>query len=206
LIFLPSGLSTIVTAMLCGRLLNGAKPLMAPQGLIALGMVGFALSMWMLSHLSPQSGEGDIQLALIIRGASMGFLLTPITVASLSSLRAAEIAQGAGLTNLFRQLGGSFGIAVINTYLTQMTDTHRSYLVGDIFSGNQSLGQRHSGLAEHLIAHGYSAASASGVAMGMVDRSVQVQSQTMAYNDSFQLICLAFVLALPALFLLRKGR
>lgn len=206
LIFLPGGLATIATTLLCGRILNGKKPLLHPAFLIAAGMIGFAASMAILGQMTPQSGETDTQLGLIIRGASLGLLLTPITVASLASLSGAEIAQGAGLTNLFRQLGGSLGIAAINTYVVRMTDVHRSDLVSNIYSGNILSFVRESQAAHRLIAHGYSGVSASTAALEVVDRAVQTQAQTLAYSDAFFLIGATFLLAMPALWLLRKRR
>ena len=63
LVFLPGGLATIVGTVLCGRLLNGAKPLVKPPVLVILGMTIFAGSQWLLGHLSPQSGVSDTQSA-----------------------------------------------------------------------------------------------------------------------------------------------
>ena len=109
----------------------------------------------------------------MVRGASLGLLLTPITVASLSGLTGAEIAQGAGLTNLFRQLGGSFGIAAINTYIVKMTAFHRADLVADVSSGGPALLERQAALAHRLLAFGDSPADAQAAATGLVDRAVQ---------------------------------
>ena len=205
LIFLPGGLATIASTVLAGRLLNGANPLVKPPALILLGMAGFAGSMWLLGQLTPQSGEADTQLGLVVRGASLGLLLTPITVASLSGLTGAEVAQGAGLTNLFRQLGGSFGIAAINTYIVKMTAFHRADLVADVFSGGPALLERQAALAHRLLAFGDSPAAAQAAATGLVDRAVQTQATVLAYNDAFLLIGIAFLLALPAVLLFRSA-
>ncbi|MDR3710974.1 MAG: DHA2 family efflux MFS transporter permease subunit [Capsulimonadaceae bacterium] len=205
LIFLPGGLATIVTSVLCGRVLQAANPVNSARPLIALGLVGFAASMLLLGYQTPNSGMLEMQIGLIIRGASMGLLLTPITVASLSCLTGAEIAQGAGLTNLFRQLGGSFGIAIINTYVTQMTDTHRSYLVANIRLTSMEYLTRHAQIVQRLEVFGYSPVSAAAASLGVVDHAVQTQARMLAYNDAFQLIGLAFLFALPVLLLLRRG-
>ncbi len=205
LVFLPGGLATIVGTILCGQLLNGARPLVKPPVLIFFGMVIFAGSQWMLGHLSTQSGIPDTQIGLIIRGAGLGFFLTPVTVASLSTLRGAEIAQGAGLTNLARQLGGSFGIAVINTYVTNHAAYHRANLLSNIFSGNLTLSVRLASITQRFIEHGYSQASAQAASLGALEHAVDAQSLTMAYNDAFILIATVFLFAAPAalLFVLR---
>ena len=206
LIFLPGGVATIIGTVMCGRLLNGATPLVKPPVLVITGMLLFAASQWILGHLTPQSGVPDSMVGLIVRGAALGLLLTPITVASLSSLKGTEVAQGAGLTNLARQLGGSFGIAAINTYVTSQTAYHRSDLVGNIYSGNASLDTRVAGMAGHFVTDGFNLSQAHSAAIGSVEHIVQAQALTMSYDDAFVLICVIFLLATPAalLFVHRK--
>ncbi|MCW3062338.1 MAG: Inner rane component of tripartite multidrug resistance system [Capsulimonas sp.] len=206
LLFLPAGVVTIIGTILAGRLLNGANPLVKPPVLIAIGLIGFSLSQWLLGHLSPQSGRPDIEIGLMLRGVGMGFLFTPITVASLGSLKGAEIAQGAGLTNLFRQLGGSFGIAIINTYVTSHTAAHRADLVGFLSPGNTVMLDRLGAIAHRLVGQGMSVPAAQQGAWGIVERVVERQSATMAYDDAFLLLAAAFAFSLPALLLFRKGK
>ena len=148
-----------------------------------------------------------MQLGLIFRGAGLGLLLTPVTVASLSSLSGPEIAQGAGLTNLFRQLGGSFGIAIVNTFVTNMAQHHRSDLVSNLYSGNSFLSDRINGLAGVFHADGYSLSGAHNAAVASIERLVQDQSLTMAYDDAFQLIAAISFFAIPAaLLFVRRGQ
>ncbi|MGI4789897.1 MAG: DHA2 family efflux MFS transporter permease subunit [Janthinobacterium lividum] len=198
LLFLPGGVATIIGTMLCGRLLNGANPLVKPPILVVMGLGVFAFSQYLLGHLTPQSGTDDVQLGLILRGAGLGLLLTPVTVASLGSLKGSEIAQGAGLTNLFRQLGGSFGIAIVNTYVTNMAQHHRSDLVSDLYSGNTILSSRISGLTGHFLSDGYGLTGAHDAAVASIERLIGTQSLTMAYDDAFQLIAAISFLAIPA--------
>ncbi len=195
--FIPGGAATIVGTLICGRLLNGQKPLIKPALLVLFGMSVFALSQWMLSQMTSSSGTSDTQIGLVVRGAALGFLLTPITVASLQSLRGSEVAQGAGLTNLARQLGGSFGIAAINTYVTSQTAFHRSILASNIYSGNLLLEERIHNLKNMLYLDGYSTTSAHAGAVDLIDRAVQIQALTMSYNDAFLLIAIVFGAATP---------
>ena len=207
LLFLPGGFATIVGTLLCGRLLNGAAPLVKPAFLILFGMAVFAFSQWMLSQMTSQSGTADTIVGLIIRGAGLGFLLTPITVASLQSLKPNEVAQGAGLSNLARQLGGSFGIAAINTYVTNQTAFHRSNLVTHIYSGNMLVGSRISGLTQRFIECGFSPTDAHASAIASVNGALQAQALTLSYDDAFLLISVVFVIAAPlALLFFRKTK
>jgi DHA2 family multidrug resistance protein len=49
----------------------------------------------------------------------MGLLFTPLTTLALSRIPKQKIAQASGLFNVIRQLGGSFGVAIMGALLTR---------------------------------------------------------------------------------------
>ncbi len=204
LVLLPGGLATGAAAMFCGRALNGAKPLVDPRILIFIGMGIFVVSMWMLGHLSPQSGESDTRMGLIIRGLGLGFLFAPINFIVFAALKGPEIPQASGLINLARQLGGSFGIAVLNTYIYNQEAFHRANIVSYMNAGNPAFVARQDGLARSFVANGYSQEAGQQASLRALDHLVQGQAATMSYNDAFLLLGITFVLALPAVFLLGR--
>jgi DHA2 family multidrug resistance protein len=160
--------------------------------------------MWTLGHLTSSAGEGDARIALIIRGAAMGLLFTPINNAAFGSLEPSEAQQASGLINLARQLGGSFGIAVLSTYLTRHVQFHRADLAANFFAGNPAFDQRYAGAVANLVAHGSSTLQAQQTAYGLLDLSLMKQATMLAYNDSWLLILLSFLVVAPAVLVLRK--
>ena len=141
----------------------------------------------------------------MVRGFGLGLVFIPISTVAFAGLQGAEIAQGAARYNLMRQLGGSFGIAVLNTYIVKMTAYHRADLVSHLHPGDPLFQQRIHGAAGALMANGgYSLASAQAAALHLMDHLVQAQAMTMAYNNAFILLGLTFALALPAVLLLRR--
>src|SRR3954463_6894824 len=206
LAMLPGGIATMCTAILCGRLLNGAKPLADGRMLILIGMSAFAFSMWTLGHLTTAAGEADARYALIIRGLAMGFLFVPINNAAFGSLKPQEAQQASGLINLSRQLGGSFGIAILGAYLTRHIAYHRADLAMNTYVGNPAFDQRYQGAIQSLIQHGTPAVQAQQGAMALVQAGVMKQAAMLAYNDSWILILLSFLAVVPAVFLIKKSR
>jgi DHA2 family multidrug resistance protein len=206
LVLMPGGIATGVSAIVCGQLLNGKQQLVNPRLLIVLGMILFTYSMWDLGHLTTASGEPDTRLALIFRGAGLGLLFTPINLAAFNSLKGVEIAQGASMLNLMRQLGGSFGIALLSTYVTKMTARHYAALATYIYPGNPAFEQRMSLLTNGFVAKGYDLASAKQAALQVIGGILQTQALTMSYNDAFLLIGLSVVAVSPAIFLLRSRK
>jgi MFS transporter, DHA2 family, multidrug resistance protein len=204
LVLLPGGIATGISAILCGRMLNGDRPLVDYRLAIVFGLVIFCISMWDLGHLTAQSGIDDTRIALIVRGFGLGFLFTPLNLAAFSSLKPWEIPQAAGLINLARQLGGSFGIALLSTYITNKAHFHQAILSEHLNAGNLMLAERLNAVQMNLMAHGYSPALAKAAAMGQIAQSVGLQARTMSFNDGFLLILLSCIAASPAIFILRR--
>ena len=77
-------------------------------------------SMWKLGHLTTAAGEADVALALIIRGVGARLAVHADQQRRVRQPQAAaRRSRRRGSINLSRQLGGSFGIAVLGTYLTR---------------------------------------------------------------------------------------
>ena len=126
-ILFPAGLAILVGIGICGALIQKGFD---PRILIGVGIATFMLANWDLGHLSPQSDAHSTLMGQVLRGLGIGFLFIPVSVSAYSTLKGAQIAQGTALWNLSLQLGGSLGIAALNTYVVNMTAYHRAVLDG----------------------------------------------------------------------------
>ena len=113
LLLLPGALIALVGLMVSGRLLQSG---LSPVVIIAAGFLCFIYFNWRMSVIDLDTSPGYITLSLIFRALGMAFLTVPLTALAVSSLKATDIPQGAALNNMMRQLGGTFGISIINTY------------------------------------------------------------------------------------------
>lgn len=62
----------------------------------------------------------------------MGLIFLPATTMSLAGLQGKDAAQAAGLTSMVRQLGGSFGVALVGTFIERSTAYHRADLAPNL--------------------------------------------------------------------------
>lgn len=205
LVLMPGAIATGCAAMLSGRLLSGEKRLVSPRILIVTGMILFIISMWDLGHLTIFSGEPDARYALIFRGFGLGLLFTPINLAAFSTLKGVEIAQGASLLNLARQLGGSFGIAYLGTHIANQNTVHYSMLSANLSPGNPAFDTRLQLMQEVFIRRGYDVVTAHSAALAGIRRMVEAQAMVMSFNDAFLLIGLTVTVVSPCVFLLRSA-
>jgi len=206
LALLPGGIATGGSILLCGAILNRPKPLFDIRLVIASGTIVTMISMWMLGHLSTESGSSATALALLLRGLGTGLLFVPINQAAFASLKKSELQQASGLLNLSRQLGGSFGIAMLATYVQQHIQLHRVDLLSNYTAANGVFMQRLQGIAGGLASHGMSAIQAHTAALKLLELNLMRQAMVMSYNDAFLVILLINLITLPAVLLLRRPK
>ncbi|XZF16104.1 DHA2 family efflux MFS transporter permease subunit [Chitinophagaceae bacterium MMS25-I14] len=205
LLLLPGALLAIGGLIISARLLQrGISPLV----MITFGMGFFALFSWQMSGLNLQAGDTDITLPLLWRGVGLALVTVPLTTLAVSSLQPKDIPQGAALNNMMRQLGGSFGIAMVNTFLTNRNALHRSDLVSHITSYNPAVTARISGYTNYFLGKGATLFDAHSKALKLIDSNVTRQASLLSFNDAYLFVGLIFILSLPLLLLTsrRKGQ
>lgn len=195
-IFLPGGLATIVLMPFIGIMLKKGVP---AQLMAAFGMVLFFLFSFMLSKSTLASGTGDFFWPLIIRGVGMAFLFVPLTTLAIQDLRGREIGQGAGLNNMGRQLGGSFGIAALTTFIHLRNGFHRSNLLANINDYNSVFTQKIDMITRSFIAKGYTFLDAQHAAMKAVEGMVTRQTFLLTYTDAYWVVGFVMLLSIPLL-------
>jgi len=170
------------------------------------GIVICILAMWLLGHGTPFSNESDAQRGLDFRGLGLAFLLLPITVAGIVNLRGRAIGEGAALLGLARQFGGSVGIAIAATELTQMTQFHRTHLASNLGDGTAALSERVGMISNGMMAQGMDAARAQAAALHLVDGQLTRQAYTLAVNNVYILTAGLFAVSFPVLFLMKRSK
>ncbi|MEO5667320.1 MAG: MFS transporter, partial [Bdellovibrionota bacterium] len=123
LLFIPGSLVTAAMMPFIGRMMQKG---VNPKALIAVGVVCVELALMLLTLLSPLSSRTELMYMLYMRGLAMAFLFVPINSSILSQFSGAALGQVSGLLNLFRQIGGSIGIALVATLLARAS--HQNYL------------------------------------------------------------------------------
>jgi MFS transporter, DHA2 family, multidrug resistance protein len=203
LILLPGSLATAVMMPVVGKLLQRGVP---PQLMNALGFVSFFGFTYLLSHSTLSSGRGDFFWPLILRGVGLGLLFVPLTTLALSGLRGKDIAQGAGLTNMMRQLGGSFGIALVTTYIQLHSWVHRTTLLSHVTMYDPAVRERVAAVTGGLMSKGSDLYQAQQQAYGALEGAVVQQTFLLTYMDAFRVVGIFFLVCIPLLLLFKRRR
>ena len=204
MLMIPAALTTAFMMPIIGQLLQkGVKQ----QYLVALGMLlFFVYSFWGYKIISPDTGKDDFFWMLIVRGMGMGMLFIPVTTLALSTLKGQQIGQGAAFTGMMRQLGGSFGVAVITTYLAQKNMVHRSDLVAHLNVNDLDVQNRVSAMQHVFMAKGMTPDIALNAAYKALDYTVMKQASVLSYMDAFLGLGLLFLFCIPFVLMVKGSK
>jgi DHA2 family multidrug resistance protein len=167
-------------------------------------MTMLAMAYWKLSHLSPAIGFWSFTPMLIEMGLGVGCSMVILSTVSLSSMPRANMTAAAGLYTLVRRVSGNLSYAVLATLIQRRSQVHRADLAGNISALNPFLRQYDTVASSRLMAHGSALPALGTRNLMMMNQMLNRQAALMAYNDTYALLSMIFVLALPLIVLLPK--
>ena len=200
--FMPVGIIQGVASPLSGKLMQRINP----KVFIVSGILLMALSFYMNYYLSFLTEKWYIMLSLYLRGLGMGLLFTPLLTLSLVNIRNSDMAQASSITNIVRQMGGSFGVAIFSHLLTQRTAFHtQRYGEALNYTGDVYRQTLHS--LSRFIEHtgGRTPDTAKEVAEMLILKLIDLEGYISAINDDFFIAFIVTLLCVvPVLFLRTK--
>ncbi len=204
MLMVPAALTTAFMMPIIGNLLQKGIP---QQYLVAGGMIGFSIfTFWGYFILTPDTSADNFFWMLIVRGIALGMLFIPITALSLSTLKGQQIGQGAAFTGMMRQLGGSFGIALITTFISRQNMVHRSDLVSKIDVTNPASLQRIQAMQQSFISKGMAPDVALKSSYAAMDRIVTKQATVLSYMDVFLYLGVLFLICVPFVLVVKGNK
>ncbi|HOA38377.1 MAG TPA: MFS transporter, partial [Flavihumibacter sp.] len=205
LLMVPSTLMVAFMMPIIGILIQRG---VSQKYLIAGGMaVFFIYSLLTYKIMTPQTSADNFFWVLMIRGMGLGLLSVPISTMALSTLKGAEIGQGAAFSGMMRQLGGSFGVALISTYLSRDIIYYRYNLMSKLDQFDPDVQNRVRAIAAGMQAKGMAPNTALKSAYQMMDGTVSVQATILSYMDIFLYIGIMFLVCVPfVLLFIRKSK
>jgi DHA2 family multidrug resistance protein len=174
--------------------------------LILIGLIISALALWNLSGLSLDAAYSDLALARIYQAAGLAFLFVPINTAAYTGIPPGKTNNVSALMNLSRNLGGSFGIAILSTILARRTQYHINTLGYHTTDYNPNLSEWLARTTQYLQSQGATAADAATQAKGVLWAQVVKQSTMLAFLDAYHVLMILIICTIPLIFLLKKNK
>ncbi|HVA24394.1 MAG TPA: DHA2 family efflux MFS transporter permease subunit [Chloroflexota bacterium] len=202
LLLLPQGVAAAVIMPVGGKLFDkiGARPL------LLFGLMLLAVATWIYISLDVTTPNHIVVLALILRGASLGFIFMPLQTAMLNRVPLQKISSGSSLTSAIRQLFASFGIAVVATVLTSRQTFHQAVLAERVTAGSPVVQRMTAAIGAMAAQHGWTLTQAKGFFVATMDGQVAQRASVMAFDDAFLFLTIMCIVAIIPTLFLGRGR
>ena len=177
-----SGLAMFATGPFAGRLVRKLDARVLMFG----GFMLCAWGMWEARVVTDDWGFWNFASVQAFRGVGVMLAMIASQQVTMATLPPHMVKNASGLVNLSRNVGGAFGLAILNTSLTSNTALHMSELTSAIGQGDQAMRNMMAGMAQRFAGSIDPAASAMKAIYGML----QKQATTMAFGDAFALLAI----------------
>src|SRR5258708_8533813 len=162
--------------------------------------------MWHYASIDLGTDYKHVAVTRAIQGLGIAPLFVPVSQLAYSFLPKNKNNKASSLTNLFRNQGGSVGIAFVTTVLARRTQYHQSVLVAHATPLDQRFRETLAALSRYFVAHGFTAPDAALHAQAQLARIIQHQAALLGFLDCFLLLVCAFLIRPPLAFFTRKVR
>ncbi|HXA23572.1 MAG TPA: MDR family MFS transporter [Acetobacteraceae bacterium] len=174
--------------------------------LVAVGLALFAASCFMNSDINSDYSGPQFLVPNIVRAAGQALIMTPLSMLATGGIEREQASSASALFNMMRNLGGSIGIALLQTLLTKREQFHSSVITPSVSMLNEATRQRLATMQQHFMASGTAdPAMAWHDAVVAIGRTVRAQAYFLAYGDTFFVMGGALLLAIAAAVLMRSA-
>ncbi len=187
----PRGLGTVLSGPIVGRLVNRVDP----RVLMMLGLAVLGYSTWCMSLWTPDVSISAQIPIVLLQGVTISLVFTPLQTIAFSTLPARYRTECSGVMALFRSLGGSIGVAVMETLLVRNAAISHEDLARFATPFNRAL---QSGAAQQY----WDLGTARG--LSLLEGIVGYNAQVVAYSNDFLVMMGSMVPAGLLILLMRR--
>ena len=191
LVTAPRGIGTMVAMIVGGKLIGKVDI----RWLLLLGMALTVLALWQMTHFDLQMGMGPVIVSGIFQGIGLGFVFTPLSTITFSTLGRHLRNDGTSIYSLVRNIGSSIGISIVTALLTENTQINHATLAEHIRPDNPL-----------IAALGFPLRGATSAQIAAINARITEQAVMIAYLDDFKMMMVIGILMMPLLLLLRPAK
>jgi len=185
----PGGAVTLLMLPLIGR----ATERIDARLLLAVGLLVNAYSLYYMAGFNLEIGFFHGILGRTLQGIGMPFFFVSLTYLTMAWVPREQMNNASAIFNLLRNLGGSFGVAFITTFLARRSQLHHLRLGEHMTLLNPGFSFRLEELKASLALKLGGLADQTQAALGLIYRELNRQAAALAFSDVFLYQALIFL-------------
>jgi DHA2 family multidrug resistance protein len=201
LVMVPALVVSGLTGVVTGR----ASDLLPPELVVIVMMLTLTVLFYAFSTITALTSIAVIVGYLILHRVCMNGSITPLVVLTVRTFEGDQVRMGQGLMGVVRSIGASLGVTVTSVFFERQRTLHQltAYATYDTTSPayydvlrELKLFLHHAGLVGGAVER---------MALGTIRRQMDIEAIAVAFQDSFLMIAVFFLLAgLPMFYLLLR--
>jgi DHA2 family multidrug resistance protein len=200
LVLTPGGFAIMAMMPLIGRLVSTVDS----RYLICVGLTITVLALLNMTKFDLATDYGTFMWARIYQALGLAFLFIPINTGAFRGIPPQKSGAASAIVNVSRNIGGSVGISLVTTELSQRGQVHRLTLAEHSSPLSAAYRSTIANLSGIFQSHGDVAAAAKMKAAAMVDSMIGQQAQMQSFIDNFRLLAIAMGLLIPFVFIVMR--
>jgi len=190
-LMVPRGFGVMFAMMFASKLTMK----MDPRIIMTAGAGLMIWSLWLMAFWTPSVSVNTVIWVTFIQGFGMGLIFVPMNMVAFATLTAQQRTDGAGLSNLMRNIGSAIGVSVTSTILINSIQAIHSQLSGLASPFNRALG-----------VNGASMMMNPQIPFGLANLNslIEYRSQVQAYSNAFLFMFLTSLPVFAIIWLMKR--
>ena len=190
-LMVPRGFGVMFAMMFAGRLTMK----MDPRIIMTVGAALMIWSLWAMTAWTPGINVSAVIWVTFVQGAGMGLVFVPMNMVAFATLTPEQRTDGAGLSNLMRNIGSAIGVSLTSTILINSIQTIHAQLSGLASPFNRALGVNGSSLMMN-----------PQIPFGLANLNslIEYRAQVQAYSNDFLFMFLTSLPVFAIIWLMKR--
>lgn len=172
------------------------------RSILLVGLPLVAITTWQFVTLDLNTSDAQIRWMLATRGLALGIVMMPAMTAAMNAAPMHLMSRASSLTNVTRQVFGSFGTAIFVSFLQSRQIYHQAMLQQTVTAQSPQIQSLLAQAQQWAVHSGGTVAQGKALAVMALYKSVALTSAVMALDDTFRAAAVLVLLGMiPAAFL-----
>ncbi|MGN6644454.1 MAG: EmrB/QacA family drug resistance transporter, partial [Verrucomicrobiota bacterium] len=154
-------------------------------------------------NINLQISMSNVIWPSVLNGVAISFIFVPLTTSTMGHLQQEQMGNATGIYNLMRNLGGSFGIALVGTFLDRRAQIHQASMVAHMTPYDSAYVQQLATIEAGLRVHA-DAVTAHLQAQQILYNKLLQQANLWSFVEDFRFFGVLCLVCLPLILLFKR--